>query len=65
MILNTIQTHSNWIRSKNDLPELKKFEIKCGSEGFEEINNFLHMKFFRFDLDVEFKIREVVGFEFE
>jgi hypothetical protein len=29
-------------RSKNDLPEIKKFEIKYGFEDLKKVNNFLH-----------------------
>jgi hypothetical protein len=42
-----------FIRSKKDLPELGKFEIKYGFEGFDERNNVLHRDIFNFDLDVE------------
>jgi hypothetical protein len=54
--------HSNFYKfdqSKFDLPELQKFEIKYGREGFEEGNNFLHRKFFRFEMDFELKLEEV------
>jgi hypothetical protein len=46
-----IQILSNFDQSKNDLPKLKKFEIKYGYEGFEESNNFLDSNFFRFETD--------------
>jgi hypothetical protein len=46
--LNLSQTCPNFILSKQDLPSIKKFEIKYGSEGLEEWNNFLHRNFFRF-----------------
>jgi hypothetical protein len=48
---NSIQIIPNFDRSKKDLPELEKFEIKYGCEGFEEGNNFLHRNFFRFDMN--------------
>jgi hypothetical protein len=38
---------------------LKIFEIKYGREGFEEGNNCLHTKFFRFEMDFELKFGEV------
>jgi hypothetical protein len=41
------------VHSKNDLPELEKFEIKYGYEGFEERNNFIHRNFYRFELDLK------------
>jgi hypothetical protein len=50
MILNPIQIISNFGRLINDLLELKKIEIKYGSERFEEMNNFVHRNFFRFML---------------
>jgi hypothetical protein len=34
-----------------NLPVSKKIEIKYGFEGFEERNNFLHRKFFIFEMD--------------
>jgi hypothetical protein len=39
MILNSFQTNSNLIRSKQDLPELENFEIKYGFKEFDEGNN--------------------------
>jgi hypothetical protein len=41
---NYIQILSNFDRSKKNLPELKKFEIKYGCEGFEERKNFLQIQ---------------------
>jgi hypothetical protein len=40
----------------------QKIEIKYCVEGFEEGNNFLHRNFFKFKVDFERKIREVLGF---
>jgi hypothetical protein len=57
--LNLFQINSNLIRSKNDLPELEKIEIKYGCEWFEERNHFLHSNFFRFEMYFELKIWEV------
>jgi hypothetical protein len=51
-------THSNLIRSKHDLLELKNFEIKYGFEGFNENNNFPYRNFLRFEINFELKIRE-------
>jgi hypothetical protein len=48
---NSIQIFLNFDRAKNDLSELKKFEIKYGCEEFEERNNFLHRNFFIFLMD--------------
>jgi hypothetical protein len=52
-----IQILSSFDRSKNDFPELKKFEIKYDREGFEERNNFLHRKFFRFEMKFELRFQ--------
>jgi hypothetical protein len=52
---NQIQIHSNFDHSKKDLPELNFFKMKYGCEGFEEMNNFLHRNFFRFEIDA-FKV---------
>jgi hypothetical protein len=46
-----IQIRPNPARSKQELPYLKKIKIKYGFEGFEERNNFLLIKFFRFEVD--------------
>jgi hypothetical protein len=40
-------------RSKFDLSELQKFEIKYEFEDLEMVNNFLHRNFFRFISDLE------------
>jgi hypothetical protein len=48
-----VQKNSNFDRSKFDLLELKKFEIKFGFEDLEIMNNFLQRNFFRFGRDVE------------
>jgi hypothetical protein len=50
-ILNKIQIHPSFDRSKRDLPMLENFQIKYKIEGFEERNNFLHINFFRFEID--------------
>jgi hypothetical protein len=51
MISNQVQIVSNFDRFKKDLSELKFFEIKYGSEGFEESNNFFHWNSSRFKMD--------------
>jgi hypothetical protein len=51
-------------RSKRDLPWLKKFEIKYGFESSEGRNKFLHRNFFRFEMELEWKFKESLGFEF-
>jgi hypothetical protein len=51
--LNPLQIVSNFDQSKNDLPKLKKFEIKCGYQDHEERNNFIDKNFSR--LEVDFK----------
>jgi hypothetical protein len=60
LIFNGFKLYSNSFidRSKNDLLEQEKFEIKYGCEGFEERNNFLHSNFFRSKMDFELKIWE-------
>jgi hypothetical protein len=63
-VLNKIQIHSSYDRSKKDLPGLKKFRIKYGIEGFEERNNFLHRNFFIFKVDLKLNFREALGLEF-
>jgi hypothetical protein len=45
---NSKQTYSDFVCSKQDLPEVENFEIKYSFEGFEEMNNFLQRNFFRF-----------------
>jgi hypothetical protein len=44
---------SNIGQSKKDAPELGKFEIKYGFEGFDETNNFPYINFFRCEVDFE------------
>jgi hypothetical protein len=41
------------MQSKQDLPKLQKFEIKCGCEGFDVRNSIS-----RFKMYFELKIRE-------
>jgi hypothetical protein len=41
---------------------LEKFEIKYGSEGFVERNNFLHRNFFKSGMNLKLKFREVSTF---
>jgi hypothetical protein len=47
----TDQNHSNFDHLKNDLLELKKFELKYGFEDLKKVNNFLHRIFFIFGMD--------------
>jgi hypothetical protein len=56
---NIFQIISNLVRSKKGLPNLKKFDIKYSSEGFEDGNNFLHRNLFIFERDFELQIWEV------
>jgi hypothetical protein len=63
-IFKRFQKSFNFHLSKKDIPELKKFEIKYGFEGFDGRNNFLYRNFFRFKVDVEWKFREALWFEF-
>jgi hypothetical protein len=51
-------TRSNFLWPKQDIPEIKKFEIKYVFEGFDERNNFLHRNFSRFEMDFKIKFRE-------
>jgi hypothetical protein len=53
------QIYSNLIRSKQDLPELGKFEIKYKWKVFEIWNNFSYRDFLRFEMEFEEKFREV------
>jgi hypothetical protein len=57
MDLNSNQTISNFIRSKKDLPELEKFEIKYGFEVLDKWNNCTYRNFLRFKKDFELKNR--------
>jgi hypothetical protein len=50
------------MQSKQDLPKLQKFRIKYSFEGFEERKNILHRYFFRFEMDLKWKIREFSRF---
>jgi hypothetical protein len=52
------QTHSNLIRSKQDLPGLKKIEIKYGFEGFDVRNNFPYRNFLKSKMYFELKNME-------
>jgi hypothetical protein len=49
--LNKFQIHLNFDRSKQDLPKLKKIEIKYDFEGFEERNNLRHRNFFKSEVE--------------
>jgi hypothetical protein len=51
--LNYIQILLKVDRSKKDFAELKKFEIKYGSEGIEERINVLHRNISRFETDLK------------
>jgi hypothetical protein len=42
-----------------------KIEIKFGFEDLEEMNNFLHRNFPRFEIDFALKFREVSRLEFD
>jgi hypothetical protein len=55
---NYILILSSFDWSKNDFPDLKKFEMKYGHEGFEERNNFLYWNFFMFEMKFELKFQE-------
>jgi hypothetical protein len=41
---------------QKNLPKLEKFQIKYGSKGFEERNNFIHRNFFILGMYFELKI---------
>jgi hypothetical protein len=51
--LNPIQIVSNFANLENDLLELENFEIKYDFEDIENMNNFVHIIFFRFGRDLE------------
>jgi hypothetical protein len=53
-----IKSHSNLVRSKTDLPGLKKFESKYGEIGFQGRNNFCYCNFPKFKLKYELKFRK-------
>jgi hypothetical protein len=48
---NVTQIISNFDPSKKGTLELKKIKIKYGSEGIEEMIDFLHRNFSRFEMD--------------
>ncbi len=54
------QIYSNLIRFKQDLPELRKFEIKYEWKVFNIRNNFPYKEFLRFKMDFELKFREAL-----
>jgi hypothetical protein len=63
MVLNTIQTRSNFIQFKKDILEFENFEIKYGRKGFDEGNNFSDRNFSRFEREFELHIRFLFKFE--
>jgi hypothetical protein len=48
----------NFERSNKYFPLLRKIQIKYGFEDFEDMDNFLHRNFFRFELDFDGKFRK-------
>jgi hypothetical protein len=56
---------SNFIQSKQDVPWLKKFEIKYGCEGFDVRNNFLIGTSTNSKLILTKKSGKLMGFEFD
>jgi hypothetical protein len=63
--LNPIQIVSNFANLENDLLELENFEIKYDFEDIENMNNFVHIIFFRFGRDLEWKSGKYLGLEFD
>jgi hypothetical protein len=53
------QINSNLFQFNQDLPEIKKFELKYSCEGFDESNSFLYSKFSILEMGLELKFREV------
>jgi hypothetical protein len=53
IFLNDFKNCSNFDQSKKEIPDLQKFGIKYGFEEFRGRNNFLHINFFRFEMDVK------------
>jgi hypothetical protein len=53
------QIYSNLIRSKKDIPELRKFEINYGWKVFETRRNFSYRNFLKFKMDFELKVMEI------
>jgi hypothetical protein len=45
--------------------DAQKIEVKYNFEGLKEMNNFLHINFFRFRMDLELKFREFCRLEFD
>jgi hypothetical protein len=52
------QIYSNLIQSKQDIPELRKFEINYGGKVFEIRRNVSYRNFLKFEMDFELKIME-------
>jgi hypothetical protein len=50
---------------KDGLTVLENFQIKYGVEGFEDRDNFLHIKFFRFEVCFEWKFIGALWFELD
>jgi hypothetical protein len=48
--LKNVQTFPNFDRSKFNLPMLQKIGIKYSFEDLEEMDNFLHRNFFKFEM---------------
>jgi hypothetical protein len=59
-ISNGFKFALNFDRSKRCLPLLKKLEIKYGWKDLEIRNNFPCRNFFRFKMEFELKIRELL-----
>jgi hypothetical protein len=55
----------NFDLSEKFLPMLEKIEIKYRFEFLKEMNNFLHINFFRFKMYLELKFREMSRLEFD
>jgi hypothetical protein len=56
-----IQIFSNFDQLEKCLSLLEKIEIKYGFEELGEMNNFLHINFSRFRIDLELKFKESLG----
>jgi hypothetical protein len=50
---------------KDELLVLEKIQIKYEFDGFEERNNFLHINFFRFEVNFHWKIIVDLCIEFD
>jgi hypothetical protein len=51
--------------SEKHITMLRKIKIKYGFKDLEEVNNFLHIIFLRFGMNIELKFMEFSRLEFD